>query len=126
MDKRLTNGRLKHAKRAGSHDTSIGSRVRLARALREVSQEELGRQLGISFQQVQKYELGANRISASRLFVIAGILAQPIAFFFEGWDELVQEPAPRPQPVRPKKGGPSRQQIVKVLQQLLAEETADK
>ncbi len=126
MDKQHTTGRLKNAKRAGTMDSNIGNRIRLARTSRELSQEELGRRLGISFQQLQKYELGLNRISASRLLVIAGILDQPITFFFEGWDASPkEEPAARPPRVRRKKGEASRQHVIKVLQLLLAEETAD-
>src|SRR6187401_2258884 len=65
-------------------DQHVGSRVRLRRMLLGMSQERLGESLGLTFQQVQKYEKGVNRIGASRLLHIAGILDVSIAFFFEG------------------------------------------
>lgn len=69
-------------------DAHVGARLRLRRLTLGLSQEKLGRQLGLTFQQVQKYERGANRIGASRLYAIAQILEAPIAYFFEGLDEL--------------------------------------
>lgn len=65
-------------------DRHVGSRVRMRRMLISMSQEKLGEALGLTFQQVQKYEKGANRISASKLQHIAKILAVPVEFFFEG------------------------------------------
>jgi transcriptional regulator with XRE-family HTH domain len=65
-------------------DVHVGSRIRMRRQLINMSQERLGELLGITFQQVQKYEKGANRISASRLFYTAKTLGVPIQFFFEG------------------------------------------
>ena len=65
-------------------DQHVGSRVRMRRILLAMSQEELGAALGPSFQQVQKYERGANRIGASRLQQISHILQVPVEFFFEG------------------------------------------
>ena len=64
-------------------DVHVGSRVRLRRMLLGMSQERLGDSLGLTFQQVQKYEKGVNRISASRLFQIVKILDVPVQFFFE-------------------------------------------
>ena len=64
-------------------DIHVGSRVRLRRTMLGLSQEKLGESLGITFQQIQKYEKGANRIGASRLQQIAGVLNTPVAFFFE-------------------------------------------
>src|SRR5262245_59567913 len=64
-------------------DVHVGSRVRLRRVLLGMSQETLGARLGLTFQQVQKYEKGTNRISASRLFRLAEALGVPIQFFFE-------------------------------------------
>jgi len=64
-------------------DVHVGSRVRLRRMLLGMSQEELGSQLGLTFQQVQKYERGANRIGASRLYKISRILEVPVSFFFD-------------------------------------------
>jgi transcriptional regulator with XRE-family HTH domain len=65
-------------------DKYVGSRVRMQRMLRGLSQEKLGEALGVTFQQVQKYEKGANRIGASRLQQISKILEVPPSFFFEG------------------------------------------
>jgi transcriptional regulator with XRE-family HTH domain len=65
-------------------DRHVGSRVRMQRMLAGISQEKLGEALGLTFQQVQKYEKGTNRISASRLQQIAKMLNVPVAFFFEG------------------------------------------
>ena len=65
-------------------DKYVGSRVRMRRTMLGMSQEKLGDELGITFQQVQKYEKGANRISASRLHQMAGILQVAVPFFFEG------------------------------------------
>lgn len=64
-------------------DIHVGSRVKLRRMMLGMSQEKLGDHLGITFQQVQKYERGSNRIGASRLQAIARILSVPVAFFFE-------------------------------------------
>jgi transcriptional regulator with XRE-family HTH domain len=67
-------------------DVHVGKRLRHARLLRGVSQEELGEGIGVSFQAVQKYEQGENRLSASRLFRAAALLEQTVAFFFEDLD----------------------------------------
>jgi len=64
-------------------DAHVGSRVRLRRMLLGMSQERLGESMGLTFQQVQKYEKGVNRIGASRLFQISTILDVPVQFFFE-------------------------------------------
>jgi transcriptional regulator with XRE-family HTH domain len=65
-------------------DRHVGGRVRMRRMMLSMSQEKLGDALDLTFQQVQKYEKGANRIGASRLQQIAGILQVPVAFFFDG------------------------------------------
>ncbi len=65
-------------------DRHVGSRVRMRRMLLRMSQEKLGEALGVTFQQIQKYEKGANRIGASRLQQIAAALNVPPSFFFEG------------------------------------------
>ena len=65
-------------------DLHVGGRVRMRRKMLGVSQERLAEALGLTFQQVQKYERGANRISASKLYEIARFLSAPIAYFFEG------------------------------------------
>jgi transcriptional regulator with XRE-family HTH domain len=65
-------------------DRHVGSRVRMRRMMLSMSQEKLGDALGLTFQQVQKYEKGTNRIGASRLQQISHILQVPVSFFFEG------------------------------------------
>lgn len=70
-------------KQPSSVDAHVGSRVRLRRMLIGMSQEKLGEMLGLTFQQVQKYEKGANRIGASRLFDISSILGVPVSYFFD-------------------------------------------
>jgi transcriptional regulator with XRE-family HTH domain len=65
-------------------DVHVGSQIRTRRLLLGMNQEELAQRLGLTFQQVQKYESGANRVSASRLWEIAAILKMPIGYFFPG------------------------------------------
>lgn len=74
-------------------DRHVGSRVRMRRMMLGMSQEKLGDALSLTFQQVQKYEKGTNRIGASRLQQIAHILQVPVAFFFEGAPDLGDGPA---------------------------------
>jgi len=64
-------------------DIHVGNRVRMRRMLVGMSQEKLGEKLGLTFQQVQKYEKGSNRVSASRLYHMAMILGVPVQFFFD-------------------------------------------
>ena len=64
-------------------DVHVGSRIRLRRTLLGISQERLAEAIGLTFQQVQKYEKGVNRVSSSRLFDMARILEVPLPFFFE-------------------------------------------
>lgn len=75
-------------------DVHVGSRVRMRRTLLGISQEKLGQALGLTFQQVQKYERGANRIGASRLYDLSRILEVPVNFFFEDMAQEVQEQSP--------------------------------
>lgn len=72
-------------------DIHVGQRLKLRRTLIGMSQEQLGDLLGVTFQQIQKYERGTNRMGSSRLFVIGRILNTPVAWFFE---ELDDAPAP--------------------------------
>ena len=65
-------------------DTHVGNRIRLRRSFLRISQERLGEQIGVTFQQVQKYEKGANRIGAGQLFQIAKFLKVEPGYFFEG------------------------------------------
>lgn len=71
---------------ASSVDSHVGKRIRLLRGLRKYSQERLAKALGITFQQIQKYERGTNRIGAGRLYEIAKILGVPVGFFFDELD----------------------------------------
>ena len=76
-------------------DIHVGSRVRLRRTILRMSQEKLADQLGITFQQVQKYENGSNRVGASRLYAIAQILAVEVAYFYEGYEGKVVYDTPK-------------------------------
>ncbi len=81
-------------------DVHVGGRVRLRRKLLGMSQTDLGNALGVTFQQVQKYERGANRISASRLYELSQVLDAPISYFFDDMPGLrggvPEQPAPHP------------------------------
>jgi transcriptional regulator with XRE-family HTH domain len=74
---------LMKTKKPNPIDVQVGARIRLARNMLNMSQEKLGEGLGITFQQIQKYEKGTNRVGASRLSNIATILQQPVSWFFE-------------------------------------------
>lgn len=77
----------KHGPRSANPvDTHVGTRIRLRRQILKMSQEKLGDMLGVTFQQVQKYERGANRVGASRLWKLGRVLDVPVSFFFEGLD----------------------------------------
>ncbi|WP_184438129.1 helix-turn-helix domain-containing protein, partial [Roseospira goensis] len=91
-------------------DIHVGQRLRLRRTMLRRSQDSLARALGVSFQQVQKYERGTNRLGASRLFDVARCLGVPVSFFFEGLDpaaldrrdrEVARAPLPAPVDVVP-------------------------
>ena len=75
-------------------DTHVGKRIRHRRWLIGMTQQQLAEKVGIKFQQIQKYETGANRVSASRLWDIADALDVPVSFFFEGIEsENAEAPA---------------------------------
>jgi transcriptional regulator with XRE-family HTH domain len=74
-------------------DAHVGTRVRLRRMLLGMSQEKLGEHLGLTFQQVQKYEKGVNRIGASRLFDLSRVLGVPIQFFYDEAPKELIDPA---------------------------------
>lgn len=80
----------KGSRRPNPIDIHVGSRVRFRRMLLGMSQEKLGERLGLTFQQVQKYEKGINRIGASRLFDLAQVLGVSVQFFYE------EAPSPAP------------------------------
>jgi transcriptional regulator with XRE-family HTH domain len=70
-------------------DRIVGQRMRWRRRELKLTQEQLGEQLGLTFQQVQKYEKGINRVSAGRLFEMASKLAVPITYFYEGVEDML-------------------------------------
>ena len=74
---------IENKKKPNPIDVHVGSRIRLRRNMLGLSQEKLGESLGITFQQIQKYEKGTNRVGASRLQAISAILNVPVSFFFE-------------------------------------------
>lgn len=88
-------------------DVHVGGRVRLRRTLLGMSQEKLGEAIGLTFQQVQKYERGANRVGASRLFDLSRVLDVPVSFFF---DEMPKEVAASSPAQRPGVGKPAPEQ----------------
>ena len=76
-------GTMAPRKQPNPIDIHVGSRLKLRRTMVGMTQEKLGEQLGVTFQQIQKYEKGTNRIGASRLQEISEILGAPVSFFFE-------------------------------------------
>jgi transcriptional regulator with XRE-family HTH domain len=74
-------------------DVHVGTRIRMRRMLVGMSQEKLGERLGLTFQQVQKYEKGTNRVSASRLFHVAQVLGVTVQYFYEDLPEGAEEGA---------------------------------
>lgn len=94
VSRRASRGRTPSG-RPNPIDVHVGARVRLRRTLLGMSQEKLGEALGLTFQQVQKYERGANRIGASRLFDLSRVLDVPVSYFFEDMTEEVESASPR-------------------------------
>jgi transcriptional regulator with XRE-family HTH domain len=76
----------KNQRLTGLRDIELGRRIRLRRVEQQISQDELGKALGVSFQQIQKYEKGINRVGASRLQQIATALDTPVTFFYDDAD----------------------------------------
>lgn len=76
-------------------DIHVGRKLKEARTLRRMSQTDVARRLKLSFQQIQKYEIGSNRIAASRLFELSQILDVPVHYFFDGVQEGGGAPAPQ-------------------------------
>ena len=74
-------------------DVHVGQKVRQRRWMVGMTQQQLGDSVGIKFQQIQKFESGTNRISASRMWDIAAALRVPVSFFFEGLEGQVADPA---------------------------------
>jgi transcriptional regulator with XRE-family HTH domain len=88
----MTSGRRQKSDKPNPVDVHVGSRVRLRRTLLGMSQEKLGDALGLTFQQVQKYERGANRVGASRLYDLSRVLDAPVSYFFEEFGDAVASP----------------------------------
>lgn len=76
-------------------DVHVGGRMRLRRTLLGLSQEQLGEAIGLTFQQVQKYERGTNRVGASRLFDLSRVLDVPVSYFFDDMSSKVAKQSPR-------------------------------
>ncbi len=91
-----TDNEEKGSRKPNPIDAHVGSRVRLQRMLRGISQEKLGEKLGLTFQQIQKYEKGVNRIGASRLFELANVLGVPVQFFYDDAPVLEERGALQP------------------------------
>ncbi|MBL8709397.1 MAG: helix-turn-helix domain-containing protein [Rhodospirillaceae bacterium] len=91
---RKSSGRMASKGFPNPIDVHVGQRMRQRRTLLGMSQETLGAAIGLTFQQVQKYERGANRVSGSRLFDLAQVLDVPIAYFFEDMPGEVQKQSP--------------------------------
>ena len=85
--------RSKGTRRPNPMDIHVGSRVRLRRMLLGMSQEKLGDRMGLTFQQIQKYERGINRIGASRLFDLSNVLGVSVQFFYDDAEHLERSPA---------------------------------
>jgi transcriptional regulator with XRE-family HTH domain len=94
-------------------DIHVGARVRTRRLLIGMNQETLARSLGLTFQQVQKYEGGANRVSASRLSQIAEILGVPIAYFFTDLDPDGAAPSARDREARERLQRPETIELIR-------------
>ena len=71
-------------------DIAVGARIRLLRKVRGLSQQSLAEAAGVTFQQIQKYECGANRISAARLWQLAEALESPVSYFYDGLEEAIE------------------------------------
>lgn len=90
MSPTLTARRVVSDRSPRAVDSHVGGRIRLRRTLLGMSQERLGELLGLTFQQVQKYERGMNRVGASRLFDLSRILDVPVSFFFDDMSETTR------------------------------------
>jgi transcriptional regulator with XRE-family HTH domain len=82
-DKKNSNGGLRNQRSTGKYDIELGKRIRLRRAEQHISQSTLAGKLGVTFQQVQKYEKGVNRVGAARLQQISTALDVPVTFFYD-------------------------------------------
>ncbi|CDL01269.1 putative HTH-type transcriptional regulator [Magnetospirillum gryphiswaldense MSR-1 v2] len=94
VSRRASRGRTPSGK-PNPIDVHVGNRVRLRRTLLGMSQEKLGEALGLTFQQVQKYERGANRVGASRLYDLSRVLDVPVSYFFDDMNDETMAASPR-------------------------------
>ncbi|MFN4184581.1 MAG: helix-turn-helix domain-containing protein [Hyphomonas sp.] len=85
---------MSESKLPSDTDRVVGQSIRRRRRELKLTQEKLGELLGLTFQQVQKYEKGVNRVSAGRLFEVAGVLGVPVSYFFDGAEEIALREAP--------------------------------
>src|SRR5664279_4714232 len=91
---RKPSGRMASKGNPNAIDVHVGSRIRLRRTLLGMSQEKLGDAIGLTFQQVQKYERGANRVSSSRLFDLTRVLDVPVSYFFDEMSASISARSP--------------------------------
>jgi transcriptional regulator with XRE-family HTH domain len=91
---RKSSGRMASKGYPNPIDVHVGTRIRLRRTLLGLSQEKLGEAIGLTFQQVQKYERGANRVGSSRLFDLSRVLDVQISYFFEDMPSNIEEKSP--------------------------------
>ncbi len=91
MSKKSGNGTKRNIRSTVKADNELGMRIRLRRVEQKISQAELGDRVGVTFQQVQKYEKGVNRVGASRLTQIATALDVPVTFFYEADTKIKKE-----------------------------------
>src|SRR3954467_15416405 len=91
---RRSSGRMGSKVFPNPIDIHVGTRIRLRRTLLGLSQEKLGEAIGLTFQQVQKYERGANRVGSSRIFDLSRVLDVPISYFFDEMPNAVQDKSP--------------------------------
>ena len=94
-------------------DTHVGGRLRLRRTLLGLSQTELGQRVGLTFQQIQKYERGANGIAASRLWQLADVLDVPVSFFFDDMPDVAPRASGPSDPEAPPMGRRETLELVK-------------
>ena len=96
-------------------DTLVGKRVRYLRTVKGMSQEALGDQVGVTFQQIQKYERGINRISASKLYQLSLIFGVSVASFFEGVTDTNAAPASSDTAAEPKSSPPPSRKHLELM-----------
>lgn len=85
-------------------DVHVGRRLRLKRTILGMSQDRVGKEIGVTFQQIQKYERGINRMGASRLYDFARVLGVPVSYFFEGYGDYAMEEGGAYQLAEPESG----------------------